>query len=145
MKKGCVIAAVVVLVLGAIGIGGCVFFGVKYGSKMADAGVAIALETAIAEYRSQNPDAQIEPTNEAWAKALEGFQLPGGGANDLAQFIKNGKLVDITQKEVKIDQAPDGSIRVITSGKDGVFGTEDDGDSGMFKKLQEKAEAAGQN
>jgi hypothetical protein len=144
MKKGCVIAAIVVLVLGAIGIGGCVFFGVKYGSKMGNAGVAFAVETAIAAYQAQNPDAKIEPTNEAWAKALEGFKLPGGGSNDISQFIKDGKIVDIMQKEVKIEQAPDGSIRVITAGNDGTFGTEDDVDSSMFKNLQEKAEAASQ-
>ncbi|MCB1089636.1 MAG: hypothetical protein KDM63_21530, partial [Verrucomicrobiae bacterium] len=74
MKKGCIIAAVVALVLAMIGIGGCVFFGFKYGSKMGNAGVTFAIEMAISEYQAQNPDAKIEPTNEAWAKALEGFK-----------------------------------------------------------------------
>jgi len=139
MNKGCVIAAVVVFVLGVIGIGGCVFLGAKYGAQMGNATIAFGIETAIAAYQQENPDAKIEPTNEAWAKALEGFKMPGGGSNDLSQFIKNGKIVDIMQKEVKIEQGPDGSIRVISSGKDGTFGTEDDVDSSMFKKLQEKA------
>jgi hypothetical protein len=139
MSKGCIISAIVVFVLCVIGIGGCVFFGAKYGSKFANGTVALAVETAIAAYQDQNPDAKIEPTNAAWAKALEGFKMPGGGANDLAQFIKGGKIVDIMQREVKIEQASDGSIRVISSGTDGTFGTEDDVDSSMLRKLGEKA------
>lgn len=145
MKKGCVIAIIVVLVLGAIGIGGCVFFGMKYGMQAGNAGIAFAVETAIAEYQRQNPDAKVEPTNEAWATALQNFKIPGGaGQQDLAQFIKEGKIVDIAQKPMIISQNPDGSIKVSSPGKDGQPGTADDVDSSMFKNLQEKAEAASQ-
>lgn len=143
MKKGCVIAIIVVLVLGAIGIGACVFLGMKFGAQMGNAGVTFAVETAIAEYRKQNPDAKVEPTNEAWVAALQGFQ-PAGGQQDLSQFIQNGKFVDILKKELIFSQNPDGSIKVTSPGKDGLPGTADDVDSGMFKKLQEKAEGATQ-
>lgn len=155
MNKGCVIAIIVVLVLGAIGtaaltlgvlsIGGCVYFGAKYGMQAENAGIAFAVETAIAEYQRQNPDAKVEPTNEAWATALQNFKIPGGaGQQDLAQFIKEGEIVDIAQQPMIISQNPDGSIKVSSPGKDGQPGTADDVDSSMFKNLQEKAEAASQ-
>ena len=142
MKKGCIIAAIVVLVLAIIGVGGCFFLGAKYGMNFANAGSAFAVEMAIAEYQKQNPDANIEPTNEAWAKALEGFTIPGGSGNELEQFVKDGKILDVYQNEMGISQAADGSIKVTSPGKDGILGNEDDVDSSMLSDLQQKAEEA---
>lgn len=138
MKKGCIIAAVVVLVLGALIVGGCLWFVGTKGTKFANAGAAFAVEMAISEYQRQNPDAQVAPTNEAWAEALQGFS----GTADLSQFVKNGKIVDVFQNEMQISQDPDGTVRVTSPGKDGQIGTEDDVDSGMFEALQQKVEEA---
>jgi len=114
MKKGCIIAAIVVLVLALIGIGGCVFFFTTKGPQLANAGAALAIETAIAAYQDQNPDAQIAATNEAWAEALQGFSFPGGTGDELNQFVKNGKIVDALGNEMAIEEQPNGSIKVIS-------------------------------
>lgn len=136
-KKGCLIAAVVVLVLAAVGIGGCVFFTAKFGIQMGLAGAAFAIEMEIAEFQRQNPEAQVPPTNEAWAEALQGFS---GSGSDISAFLQGGKIVDIFQNEMGIEQAEDGTIRVISPGKDGVLGTKDDVTSDMFNKLKDKFE-----
>ena len=137
-KKGCVIAAVIVVVLAALGIGGCLFLGMKYGSEMGNAGVAFAVETAIGAYRSQHPDEEVPLSNEVWAEKLKGFEVPGSGAQSMSQFIQDGKLVDIFKREMKLEQDADGKIRAISAGKDGLMNTEDDVTSKLFRRFQEK-------
>ncbi|MCB1061650.1 MAG: hypothetical protein KDN20_01875 [Verrucomicrobiae bacterium] len=149
MKKGCIIAAIVVFVLGVIGIGGCVYVTKKYGTKLVDygtefanAGATFAIETAIADFKTKNPEAQIPTTNEAWAAVLKDYQMSGGKNIDLSAFIQNGKLVDAFQKELKLVDGPDGSVKAISPGKDGIIDTEDDVDSSKLEKLQGMAEGA---
>ena len=141
MKKGCIIAIVVVVVLAALGIGGCLFFAAKYGADFGNAGAAFAVETAIDMYRTQNPDEEVPLTNEAWAEKLQDFQLPGGGTQDLSQFIQDGKIVDIFKREMKLEADASGKIRVKSAGKDGQMGTDDDVTSEVFQKLQQKMES----
>lgn len=142
-KKGCIIAAAIVLALALLGIGGCVYFGMKYGSKFGNAAAALAVESAIEMYRGQNPDEEVPTTNEAWAAKLQDFQMPGAGSNqNMSQFIRNGKLVDIYKHEMKLEKDADGKIRATSAGKDGLMGTEDDVTSELFQKLQEKMESA---
>lgn len=151
MKKGCVIAIIVAVVLVIVavvaGVIGLVVVGKKVGeggldfiTKAPNAGAAMAIEVAIQEYKTQNPDAQIPPTNEAWAEALKDFKV--GGDTDLGNLIQDGKFVDLSRNEMGFEQADDGSIKVTSPGKDGVLGTEDDVDSSMFEKLQELGEGA---
>lgn len=139
MKKGCIIAIVVVLVLGLIVGGVVVYFASTKGAQAVNSGVAFAVETAIEAYQTQNPDAQIPTTNEDWAKALEGFSLPDG--QNMSELVQNGKLVDVFQNALKLEEGPDGKIRVISPGKDGEFGTDDDADSSMMRGLMGGAEA----
>ncbi len=147
MKKGCVIAIIVAVVLVIAVVAGIVVVGKKLGeggldfiTKAPNAGAALAIEVAIQEYKTQNPDAQIPPTNEAWAEALKDFKV--GGGNDLGNLIQDGKFVDISRNEMGFEQTADGGIKVISPGKDAILGTEDDVDSSMFEKLQEKIEEA---
>ena len=133
MKKGCIIAVVVVLVLGALAIGGCVFLAAKNANSM----IVLGIEASIAAYRQANPTAQVEATNEAWSKALESFTPPGGNAQGLPRV--NGKLVDMYQNPVKIVQNPDGSIAVFSAGKDGQMDTADDEGSGKLGEMMKKA------
>ena len=142
MKKGCIIAAIVVAVLAIIGIGVGVYFVKTKGMDFANSGAIFAVEMSIAEYQKANPEAQVAPTNEAWAKALEGFKIPGGAGNELDQFVKGGKILDIYQNEMGISQAADGSIKVTSAGPDGILGNEDDVDSSMIGDLMQKAEGA---
>ena len=144
MKKGCIVALIVAGVVALLAIIavviGVVVAGKKLGeggleflSKAPNAGAAFALETAIEEYRRQNPDAQVAATNEAWAEVLKDYKM--GGATDMSQFVKDGKLVDAFQKEVGVSQGPDGKIVITSPGKDGILGNEDDVTSEMLKDL----------
>lgn len=151
MNKGCVIAiivAVVLVIIAAVAtVVGLFVVGKKVGeggldfiTKAPNAGAAMAIEVAIQEYKTQNPDAQVAPTNEAWAEALKDFKV--GGANDLGNLIEDGKFVDISRNEMGFEQTADGGVKVTSPGKDGILGTEDDVDSSMFEILQQKAEEA---
>ena len=141
-KKGCIITAIVVVVLAALGIGGCVYFVITKGADLGNAGAAFAVETTIDLYRQQNPDEEVPVTNEAWAEKLKDFQMPGAGNQNMSQFIQDGKLVDIFKRELKLEEDAGGKIRVTSAGKDGQMDTEDDVTSGIFQKLQEKAESS---
>ncbi len=151
MKKGCIIAlvvaAVLALLVGVAVIIGAVVLGKKVGeggleflAKAPNAGAVFAIETAIAEYQRQNPDANVEPTNEAWATALKDFKI--GGSGDLSGFIVEGKLVDAFQQEVGVSESADGTVVITSPGKDGVLGNEDDVTSEMMTDLVEDAEAS---
>jgi len=80
MKKGCLIAvAVVVFLAVVVSIGAFVAYKKMGGSVMdiASAGVLYGVEAGAAAYQAQNPEAQVETTNEAWAAVLKDFEVEG--------------------------------------------------------------------
>ena len=136
MKKGCIIAIVVVLVLGLI-IGGVAFYFINKGvgglKNLGNSAAAFAVETVIEEYKAANPDAQVEATNEAWATALQGFNSPSG--TDISAFMANGQLVDINQNPLGLEVV-DGAVKVTSAGEDGQLGTDDDVTAEALEKLE---------
>lgn len=136
MKKGCIIAIVVVLVLGLI-IGGVAFYFIRKGvggiKNFGNAAAVFAVEAAIEEYKTANPDAQVEATNEAWAAALQDFTSPSG--TDITAFMANGQLVDINQNPLGVDVV-DGAIKLTSPGEDGQLGTGDDVTAEAMEKLE---------
>jgi len=135
MNKGCVIAAVVVGVIVVVCAGVTIYFSTKF----VNPSVLVVFETGIDSYQQKHPDANIELTNEAWVTALT---APDSGVEpDIAKAIKQtadangGKFADIYQTPVNLAKREDGTIQVLSAGKDKTFGTADDENTDPIKKL----------
>ncbi len=124
MKKGCTIAAIVIAVLIIFcGVGAYIFQ-----QKIGNSGLILRIEDAIAEYQKHNPGDQVETSNEAWAAALIADDSGVSSAAFLKILVKSGggKLLDTYQNPLVFNANEDGSISVVSMGKDGKLGTADD-------------------
>ena len=135
MKKGCVVALIIVGILAIVGIIGC-FFLAKKGMDFATAGLCYGLEEVVAQYKAENPDKlPAENTNEAWSDVLKDLNMEGQRIGDM---MIGGKLIDPYRNPLKFQADADGTIRIYSAGKDGQFDTGDDVSSDKIKELQEK-------
>ena len=124
MNKGCLIAAGIFAVLAVLCCGGGYFVFNQYAGPI----MLAQMEADIASYRKAHPDATVEPSNEAWSAILAD---PANGAKGQAQWQQlvtagKGKLIDLHRNPVRIEPQPDGTIFVISNGKDGLPNTADD-------------------
>jgi hypothetical protein len=139
-NKGCLIAAIVGVVLLVLCGGGIYLVG-KKAMPFAGSAILFQLETDIAKYRELHPDKTIEPTNEAWAAALAATDSGVDGQPQWAQMAATtgGKLIDLHQNPLRIIPNPDGTISVRSNGKDGLPDTADDETSQQIREMMEKA------
>ena len=124
MNKGCLIAGGIFAVLALACCGGGFVFYTQYVGPL----MLAQMEADIAHYRTAHPDAKVEPVNESWAAILAD---PANGAKAQAQWQQlvtagKGKLIDLHGNPVRIEAQADGTIHVISNGKDGAPGTPDD-------------------
>ena len=123
MKKGCIIAIVVILVLGFASCIGCGLWGwANQGPIM-----VLAVEMQITNHRMMHPDDKIEPTIEAWTKALEGNPQ----SKNLPRSA-DGLLADMNLVPLKVVEGPDGYVSVFSAGADKQMDTADDVGSGKL-------------
>ena len=103
----------------------------------------VGFEAAIADYRSKNPDAEVELSNEAWVEAIlaPDSNVNPQFSNSVRQIseLGEGKYVDQHQNAVKLIKDENGTIRVISAGKDGAFDTEDDVSTDDLPGFMQKA------
>ncbi len=122
MTKGCITAAIVVILFAVVCIGGSFFAFFKYG----DPYILSVTEFSIEEYKRQNPLERIPTTNEAWTEALIAEESSIKFKRELSQFAPAGQIVDLQQQPIKLVEQRDGSIVALSAGKDQEFDTEDD-------------------
>lgn len=125
MNKGCLIAGGAALVLLLLCCGGGGFF--IYQSV--GPAILVALQDDVDAYLKAHPDASVEPTNEAWTKVLTSTESGLANTQAWQQLAQagNGQIVDIPHfNPVRFVPQPDGSVLVVSSGKDGLPDTEDD-------------------
>ena len=118
MNKGCLIAGGIAATLAVLCCGGAIIFGPQYLGPL----ILMQMESDIAQFRHTHPEVTVEPTNEAWAKILAD---PANGAQAQASWkqlvdASDGKLTDLHHNPVRIEPQADGTIRVISNGKDGL-------------------------
>lgn len=125
MNKGCLISAGVFLGLLVLCCGGGSFF--LY--QNIGPGLLVAIQLDVDEYRKKHPEISVAPTNEAWTTALTDRTngLPNQkNWESLAQLGK-GRLIDIPYRNpLRFVPRPDGSVMVVSNGKDGKPDTADD-------------------
>lgn len=124
MKKGCIVASIVIAVLIVLcGVGGYI-----WQMRVGNGPLILQVEEWVAVYQQNNPDEQVENSNEAWAKALtsEGSGIPNVALVKVVISSGNGKFVDSYGHALEFRGNEDGSVSVIGAGKDGKLGTEDD-------------------
>ncbi len=85
-------------------------------------------DDSIADYQKANPDDSPELDNEAWANALTSSKSKVPHKATIQRLTKagQGQIIDLYQTPVKLRKDKSGWIEVISAGKDGVHGTEDD-------------------
>ncbi len=132
MKKGCIVASTVIAVLIVLcGIGGYI-----WQHRVGNAPLIKQVETWVAIYQKNNPDEQVETSNEAWAKALtsDGSGIPNPALVKMVITRGGGKFVDSYGHPLEFNANENGTISVIGAGKDGKLGTDDDESSANVAK-----------
>ncbi len=122
MKKGCIIAAVVIAVLIVV----CGVVGYIFQQKVGNSPMVAQIETAVAEYQQKHPDAQVETSNEAWAAALTAEDAGISNAMLINFAARSGQFIDSYKNPLEFTKGADGKISVVSLGKDGKLGTDDD-------------------
>ncbi len=125
VNKGCAIAggATLVLLILCCGGGGFMIY------QNLGPAILIAVQTDVDDFRKRHPEVAVEPTNEAWTKALTN---PENGLENQQAWVQlaqagQGELVDIPYlNPLRFVPQPDGSVLVVSNGKDGLPDTEDD-------------------
>jgi len=137
VNKGCLIAGGAALLLVVLCCGGGGFIVYQNGGPA----ILIAVQTDVDEFRKKHPDITVEPTNEAWTKALTD---PENGLENQQAWVEivqagGGKLFDLPyMKPLRFVPQPDGSVLVVSNGKDGLPDTADDESSATAKAKRQK-------
>jgi hypothetical protein len=128
MNKGCIIAIAVVFALAAVA---AILIGVKgvpWFQKIGSAGIVYGVEIAVDEYTEKYGGPPPGDDHVAIVK-----EITGGNADkrdffppDLTKAIIEGKVHDGYGNALVIERDANGTIKVSSSGKDGVPGNEDD-------------------
>lgn len=91
--------------------------------------ILVSAQMDVDEFRKKNPTAVVEPTNEAWTKVLTDPANALQNQNAWLQLAQLGKgqVIDLPyQKPLRFVPQPDGSVMVVSNGKDGLPDTADD-------------------
>ena len=144
MKKGCIIAIVVVVALAVVGIALFVIVGLPKLKNFGTAGFIVATETAVDMYVAEFGEApkgnhekviEILRGNNPKEKNFLGSELDGA--------IVDGKVADVWRRPLKMNRAADGSLSFTSAGPNGEHGDEDDVTGAAVRdlvgKIQEKA------
>lgn len=135
MNKGCVIAAVVVGLIVVVCAGFTIFISMNFMNPS----ILVVFETGIDSYKAKHPEANVELTNKAWVAAITAAD--SGVDPKIVDAVKQtadangGEFADIYQTPVQLKAREDGSIQVISAGKDKTFGTADDENTDKVKQF----------
>jgi hypothetical protein len=128
MNKGCIIALVVTFILVAIAVSIAIVKGYPWYQKIGSAGIVYTVELAIDEYteKYENP-----PPGNNHVEVIKSITGDNPDRRDFfppkaSPLIKQNKIYDLYGGALIIERTDDSSIRVFSSGKDGIPGNEDD-------------------
>ncbi|HUF64228.1 MAG TPA: hypothetical protein VMN36_19280 [Verrucomicrobiales bacterium] len=144
VKRGCLLA--ITLLAAAICTGACLlyFYFIPKKLRFDSSAIALKLEDGLAQYRSENG---VYPPGDGSAVFAA---LLGENARNRAyidprfreQASPAGEITDVWGRAFRFENLPEGPPRILSAGRNGVFGDEDDIDSSLARGLVRQPDPA---